>query len=97
MNAVERPLQDHYWEFMRRRNEYLEDPTHGIEGMSQVAEHTPIPLGDWIQARRLCSDVDEKDTPFIALTIHLNARLWTEDAELKRGLRAKGFDHFFEP
>jgi len=56
-----------------------------------------IPLGDWIQARRLCSDVDEKDTPFIALTIHLNARLWTEDAELKRGLRAKGFDHFFEP
>ena len=56
-----------------------------------------IPLGDWIQARRLCADVDEKDTPFIALTIHLNARLWTEDAELKRGLRAKGFDHFFEP
>jgi predicted nucleic acid-binding protein len=56
-----------------------------------------IPLGDWIQARRLCSDVDEKDTPFVALTIHLNARLWTEDAELKRGLRAKGFDHFFEP
>ncbi len=24
--------------------EYLEDPTAGIEGMSQVAEHTPIPL-----------------------------------------------------
>jgi glucarate dehydratase len=24
--------------------EYLEDPTHGIEGMSQVALHTPIPL-----------------------------------------------------
>ena len=56
-----------------------------------------IPLGDWIQARQLCSGVDEKDTPFIALTIHLNARLWTEDAELKHGLRAKGFDHFFEP
>jgi glucarate dehydratase len=24
--------------------EYLEDPTDGIEGMSQVAQHTPIPL-----------------------------------------------------
>jgi predicted nucleic acid-binding protein len=56
-----------------------------------------IPLGDWIQARQLCSGVDEKDTPFVALTIHLNARLWTEDEELKRGLRAKGFNHFFEP
>ena len=30
MNAVERPLQDHYWEFMRRRNEYLEDPTPAL-------------------------------------------------------------------
>lgn len=56
-----------------------------------------IPLGDWVHARRLCAGVDEKDTPFIALTIHLNARLWTEDDELKHGLRAKGFNHFFEP
>ena len=30
MNAVDRPLQDHYWEFMRRRNEYLEDPTPAL-------------------------------------------------------------------
>jgi len=60
-------------------------------------EEGVIALGDWIQAPRLRSNVDEKDTPFVALAIHLQARLWTEDAELKRGLRAKGFDHFFEP
>jgi len=27
----------------------------------------------------------------------LNARLWTEYGELKNGLRAKGFNLFFEP
>ena len=47
--------------------------------------------------RRLCSRTDEKDTPFIALAIHLNARLWTEDDELKKGLRAKKFNLFFDP
>ena len=55
-----------------------------------------IAVGTWMEARRLCRDVDPKDTPFIALAIHLDCRLWTDDAELKRGLRAKGFDRFFE-
>ncbi|MEI7935826.1 MAG: PIN domain-containing protein [Verrucomicrobiota bacterium] len=34
--------------------------------------------------------------PFIALTLHLDGRLWTGDDKLKAGLRAKGFDRFFE-
>jgi predicted nucleic acid-binding protein len=60
-------------------------------------EEGGIPLGTWMEARRLCHDVDAKDAPFIALTLHLEGRLWTNDAELKAGLRAKGFDRFFEP
>ena len=51
------------------------------------------PLG----VRRLCRDVDSKDAPFIALTLHLDGRLWTGDDRLKAGLRAKGFARFFEP
>jgi len=56
-----------------------------------------IPLGTWLEARRLCCEIDVKDTPFVALTIHLNARLWTEDQELKSGLRERKFGLFFEP
>jgi predicted nucleic acid-binding protein len=41
--------------------------------------------------------VDPKDTPYMALTLHLAGRFWTEDQELQAGLRAQGFDHFFEP
>jgi predicted nucleic acid-binding protein len=50
-----------------------------------------------MEARRLCRDIDPKDAPFIAMTLHLDGRLWTEDDELKVGLRARGFERFFEP
>jgi predicted nucleic acid-binding protein len=60
-------------------------------------EEGGIPIGTWIEARRLCRDVDLKDAPFIALTLHLDGRLWTGDEQLKAGLRARGFDRFFEP
>src|SRR5580658_6954075 len=56
-----------------------------------------ISLGAWIEARRLCKDVDERDAPYLALTLHLDGRLWTEDLELKQGLSAKGFNSFYEP
>ncbi|MGD0091727.1 MAG: PIN domain-containing protein [Planctomycetota bacterium] len=63
----------------------------------RFADECAIPLGTWLEARRLCRDIDEKDTPFVALTLHLDGKLWTEDEELKKGLRAKGFDQFSEP
>ena len=56
-----------------------------------------IPFPVWTQALRLCGSIDEKDTPYVALTLHLDGCLWTQDEELKRGLRARGFDRFFEP
>jgi len=44
----------------------------------------------------LCKDIDESDTPFVALTIELKALLWTGDKKLKEGLKKKGFISFFE-
>ena len=50
----------------------------------------------WKHAMQLVYDVDVKDVPNVALTIELEGKLWTNDVELKDGLRAKGFDDFFE-
>ncbi len=77
--------------------EKLLESLHELIEALQLIEAASIPVGVWMRARRLCDGVDLKDTPFVALALHLDARLWTDDEELKTGLRAKGFDHFFEP
>jgi predicted nucleic acid-binding protein len=53
-----------------------------------------ISTEDMITAFRLCKDVDEKDTPFVALTMALDGELWTRDEALKQALTRKGFTRF---
>lgn len=48
----------------------------------------------FFEAFHLCKSVDENDTTYIALSLELDADVWTRDNELKAGLRAKGFDRF---
>jgi len=55
-----------------------------------------ISTGNFIAAYRLCKGVDDKDTPFIALSLELGYELWTRDEKLKTGLLKKGFDNFYE-
>lgn len=47
------------------------------------------------KAYNLCVEVDETDTPHVALTLHLNGLLWSGDKKLKAGLIRKDFDRFF--
>jgi len=70
---------------------------HELLARIHFVEEGTIPIGTWLEARRLCRDVDLKDSSFIALALYLDCRLWTGDEELKSGLRAKGFSSFFEP
>jgi predicted nucleic acid-binding protein len=56
-----------------------------------------IPIGTWMEGRRLCADVDVKDAPFVTLALHVNGLLWTADTALQTGLRSKSFDQFFAP
>lgn len=62
-------------------------------------EEGAIPIGAWMEGRRLCAGTDPKDAPFVTLTLHLDGLLWTGDVALKQGLLAKGFnrDRFFAP
>jgi len=51
-----------------------------------------IPKEIFNQAYALCKDVDDKDTPFIALSIFLDAHFLTGDKKLANELKKKGFD-----
>lgn len=55
-----------------------------------------ISIPNFITAYHLCKNVDEDDTPFVALSLELGYPLWTRDKELKMGLTRKGFTNFFE-
>lgn len=47
------------------------------------------------KAYELTKDVDEFDTPFVALALELEAPLWTGDKKLMNGLIPKGIDWIF--
>ena len=61
----------------------------------EFMDESAIPIGTWLEARRLCTPTDPKDTPYVALALYVDGELWTEDEELKQGLRARGFMRFF--
>lgn len=48
------------------------------------------------KAYHLCKDIDEKDTIFVALSLELNAQLWTGDKKLKNHLLQKEFSMLFQ-
>jgi predicted nucleic acid-binding protein len=48
----------------------------------------------WKKAYQLCHAIDIKDTPFVALSIELDALLWSSDKKLKTHLLSQGFSFF---
>jgi predicted nucleic acid-binding protein len=53
-----------------------------------------ISSSSWEKAYDLTMDVDENDTPFVALSLEMQAKLWTGDKKLTDGLQRKGWDSF---
>lgn len=70
---------------------------HSILERIEFIDEDSIRIGSWAEAWRLCRDVDENDTAYVALTLDLEAELWTSDRVLEVGLRKKGFTRFFQP
>jgi len=52
-----------------------------------------IPQEIWLVAEKLTLDIDPDDIPFVALSIFLDAHLWTGDKILYVGLKKKGFNN----
>ena len=55
-----------------------------------------ISISSWVRAFELCKSVDQDDTPFVALAEELEYPLWTRDERLKKELKRKGFNRFYD-
>ena len=72
-------------------NEYLNKVLQHIRFVNEEF----ISVDNALKAYSLCRGIDEKDTPFVALTFELKGKLWTRDKELREGLKESGFNDFF--
>lgn len=46
----------------------------------------------WNHAFELTKEIDEFDTPFVALALEMSAFLWSGDKKLTKGLQKQGFE-----
>lgn len=72
--------------------EYLNALLHRI----QFVNEDVIGIGNYMEAYRLCKDIDLKDMPFVALALELDCPLWTRDQPIRQGLVPRGFTAFFD-
>ena len=62
-----------------------------VSGRINFINEEQIPGVIWAKALAQTKDIDESDTPFLALALYLRGILWTGDKKLIRKLTAKGF------
>jgi predicted nucleic acid-binding protein len=77
--------------------EVLLEILHRLLRRFQFLDENLISTASYIEAWRLCKDVDEKDLVFVAMSIEFDAQFWTTDQKLMDALTAKGFDKFYNP
>jgi predicted nucleic acid-binding protein len=51
-----------------------------------------IPESQWIIAEQLVSDIDPKDTPYLAFSLFFDCKIWSGDKALQNGLLLKGIE-----
>ena len=87
-------IQKYQPEILRKTKMPFEDLkkyTLGIFDRITIVPNLLVTTKSFLEAFHLCKDIDEKDTPYLALSIEFDIELLTNDLELLTGLRSKGF------
>lgn len=87
-------IQKYQPEILRKTKltfEELKAYTLGIFDRLTVVPNLVVSTQSYLQAFHFCRDIDEKDTPYLALAIEFGIDLLTNDLELVEGLRRKDY------
>lgn len=66
---------------------------HALVARVEFHNEALITIGHWMEAYRLCSPTDEKDTAYVALALHLDAKF----LERRRGIEGRSADARVRP
>lgn len=89
-------IQEHQTRILRDTRVNPEDfreMTLRIFGYLTVVPNMLLSNRSYLAAYQLCKDIDEDDTPYLALAIEFDIKLISKDEALVKGLRAKGFQN----
>lgn len=70
---------------------------HRIFQQINFISETTLSMENKKEAYEYCKDIDEDDTPIVALALELEAEIWSGDEKLRKGLQKKGFNRFYKP
>ncbi len=90
-------IREHYPKLMKISGlpmaEIFEAEFQTYKDITFISEEQ-IKIAHWIAAHSLVSDVDPKDTQYVAYSKHFRCKIWSGDKTLIRGLEKKGFTNF---
>lgn len=72
----------------------LEQSIYQITNQIIFINEALIPFEFWLKSANLARETDMNDIAFLALSQFLEAKLWTGDKQLIKGLAKKGFTDF---
>ncbi len=88
-------------EIRKHRNKILKltkQPEADLAELEELITHKIVFINEQLLPQELIAktelllkSIDPNDTPFVALTKHLEGKLWTGDMQLYNGLKAKRF------
>ena len=82
-------------ELTKLESEELEELEFIVTEKISFINEALLPAKIIVISENLLADIDLNDTPFLALSKHLKAKLWTGDKKLSLGLQRKKFKDIF--
>jgi predicted nucleic acid-binding protein len=93
-NYLQEEIEEHWKKLLKiskLNEEELRDAQFRVYKRIHFFDEHEIPEKIWKSCEEILKDIDPDDIPFLVLTKHLRAILWSGDRTLVLGLRKKGF------